>query len=168
MVYPIIILFFKATDKTLHLLNVERVGQLNTLLAVIWHYGKGSLSSSTGLLLGFVGLSLVLAAIGLGSNFPFVALSFGVSAIVALNLHQIMFRGRRYSQISPLQDPLSCQLLFWKLGYQYRNQIWDGHCQTWIGNIFWIDLSLSNHCNSIGHDEVLDAEVGRNEIVREC
>jgi hypothetical protein len=27
---------------------------------------------------------------------------------------------------------------------------------------------LSNHCNVVGHDEVLDVEVGRNEIVRGC
>jgi hypothetical protein len=40
--------------------------------------------------------------------------------------------------------------------------------QKGIGKKVGFKFIMSNHCNVVGHDELLDVEVGRNEIVREC
>ena len=69
------ILFFEAIEKTLHLLNVQRVGLLYTLFAVILQLRKGRL----------FGLCFFLVAMGLDSNCPFVGMNFGGSTIMGLN-----------------------------------------------------------------------------------
>ena len=52
-------------DKIPLLLDVQRVCQLNTLLAVILHFGKGIMFWFSYLLLGFDGLGLFLFPLGL-------------------------------------------------------------------------------------------------------
>jgi hypothetical protein len=95
MVHYKVNVFFETIHKNLHLLNVQRVGQLNTLLAVIFYFWR-----LARLLPGLVGIGFCLVAMGLGSNCPFVGQNFGGSVIVALNLDEIRFRGRHSHFVS--------------------------------------------------------------------
>jgi hypothetical protein len=69
-------MLLKAIEKILHfLLDEQRVCQLNTLLAVIWHFGKSRMFRFPSLLLGIDGLGSFLVAMGLGMSsdkVPFV------------------------------------------------------------------------------------------------
>jgi hypothetical protein len=44
--------------------------------------------------------------------------------------------------------------------------MWDGHGQIGIGMKVSFKSIFSNHCNVVGHDDLLDVELGRNEIMR--
>ena len=61
-------LFGVLPHQILELLVVQKVCQLNTLLAVIWHFGKGRMFRLSSLLLGFDGLGLFLVPMELGSR----------------------------------------------------------------------------------------------------
>jgi hypothetical protein len=143
-------LFFKAIHKIPHLLNVQRVCQLKTLLAVIFHFDKGRKIWFSILFLGLGFLCLFLFCISILDN-ACVGPDLGGSAIVSWNLDLLSFRAscshpswihfsRRHH--GPLKQ------LFWgNLGNSYSSQRWDGHCQIGIGKKGWFDFFLSNHCN---------------------
>ena len=86
----------------LELLHMQRVCcQLNTLLAVIWHFGKCRMLRLSCLLLGFDDIGLFLVSMGLGSNSAFVGLNLAGTSHVAFDLGEFGFRGRCSHLFSP-------------------------------------------------------------------
>ena len=102
-------LFF---DKIPLVLDVQRVWQLNTLLVVILHFGKGTMFWFSYLLLGFDGLGLFLVSIGLDLDYAHVEMDFGETTKMVFDWDLYSFRGR-WSYPSK-QGPLS-HLIFRKL-----------------------------------------------------
>jgi hypothetical protein len=86
--------------------------------------------------------------------------------LVALNLDTFSFRGRWGH---PSQQGQLLELLFGKLGNWVTgksgksDESWDDHGQIWIGKKVGLKFILSIQFLYL---EALDAEVGRNEIVR--
>ena len=83
----------EAVEKVLHLLDMQRVCQLNTLLTVVWHFWKARICRLfSSFLLGFVGLGFFLVAMGFGRSttcvLALVQLNFSGTMIVAWNLDE--------------------------------------------------------------------------------